>query len=472
MTGAIFLWLPISHPGKSVSFIDCLFVGSSAFSNTGLSTVDVAATFNWFGKFITFILINVGGIGWFTLKIFVITYILKKKTNRADIAYGETEVGTVKKQETLGLVFSLTITSFGSTLIFGTVFGFLFATQAPNDVLQTLGSTPISSVTMKGHWGTAFLTGYYHAAASINNLGLDIIQGNVSIGPYSGNYTIQVFTLFLFVLGGVGFGVVYDIYRYLRFKAAGKAFNFSLLTKISVVSYFAIAAVGLSITYIAEGARVGNDNSHAFLGTNHFGSIGTRLWALAFNSFSTRNAGFSTMNVNELSGTSKLVFSILMYIGAGPGSTAGGLRTTTTAVLLISFIAKLRGKTTTTVFKRQIPDAVTSKAAMNFFFSLTLLIVAFMLVSIIQNPVSATLTDGTPIQNNITEINVLFVVASAFGTTGLSTCDLSHFTIAPKIILILLMFMGRMGISTTMAQFASPKAQKNKNFAEEGINLG
>ena len=459
--GTFLLWLPISQKsGANISFLDALFMSSSSFSDTGLSTLSVADTFNYFGKFIILILLNVGGVGLFTIKIFILKYILNRKVSFSEISDGSAEVGTNNKNETLGLVFSSIIISLFSTFFFGLIFGIMFATIHNNPILS---NNAVPDPDLYGNWGNSILTGIFHASASVNNSGLDVFKGDVSMAPYSGNIGIQVLTIFLFIIGGIGFGVFYDVYKYLLSKKTGTAFSFSLVTKISVVTYAIISLLGLSLVYLSEGLATIN-NSDAFLnGDNQ----GYKSWALAFNTFSTRNAGFSTMDLGKAGGLNPLktmIQALMMFIGSGPGSTAGGLRTTTFAIIVIATWSSIRGHKRTHIFNRSIPSETIRSSLMIFISSIILTFVTIMFISLFE-------IIGGNDQFDI--LDIVFVTLSAYGTTGLSTVAISTSTVASKLMIIVIMFIGQLGMSTTLSQLKTRKVIiSDKTFIEESVSLG
>ncbi len=489
LTGALLLWLPISHTsefnktngGFGLGFIDALFVSSSAFSDTGLSTVGISDTFNVLGQFVTLILLQIGGIGWFTIKIFFLHWILRKQTRYNDIADGSSELGTVRKQETLGLIFTAVIVSLSATLIGGLIFGSIFIGTGLS------GMGPIQ----------AFWTGIYHAATSVNNSGLDIFKDDTSVAYLYGapgtnipaEVSIEVITMFLFILGGVGFGIIYDIYKWINHRYAGETFSFSLVTKLSVVIYVVVALIGLSLAFISEGLAVINPENHSLLSDTYgmnasfFNLDGTpvqidgqnvgeawnetslpfRMWTLTFNTFSTRNAGFSSMPLNTLQSSTQLIYCVMMFIGSGPGSTAGGIRTTTFGVLIVSLWQMARNKPQAHAFGKGIPREVTNKAFVILVGSLLLVTAEVLIISI---------TEGVAGTSETTFLDNTFVVFSAYGTTGLSTAGLGDYHWVSKLSLIILMFIGQMGISNTISQVKTKQIRHQRQYVEQSINLG
>lgn len=465
LIGSLLLFLPISqNEGQSINFLDALFISSSSFSDTGLSTKGISDTFNWFGQLIILILVNVGGVGFFTIKIFILTYIFRKRLAYSDISDVSSEVGTSNKNETLGLVFSSIIISLSSSIIFGFIFSFIFY----------WGALPSGAIIGDGY-GPSLWAGLFHASSSINNAGFDIFNGDTSmavLGNGGSAITIQAFTLCLSIIGGIGFGVAYDIYLYIKSKTTGQTFSFSLVTKISVVSYATIAMVGLGLVYMSEGIEIAT-NSNSFLingdglrqpelptGTNIFYNI----WALTFSTFSTRNLGFSTMELSATNTTTQMIQGIMMFIGSGPGSTAGGLRTTTLFVLVISAWSFIKNKRSTNIFKRSIPIDIVRNSFRILIISLNLIVFSVISIYIAERLGSSKLDLK----------DIIFLTLSAYGTTGLSLFSLSGdaLEIYSKILLILIMFIGQVGVLIMMSQFKLKEKEIQKEYPEEYVNLG
>ncbi len=543
LTGALLLWAPFTHTSSfnneygnfGVSFIDALFVSSSAFSDTGLSPLGISDTFNFFGQLVTLLLLQVGGVGWFTIKIFILTFILRKATTYNSIADGSSELGTADKNNTLGLVFCAIVISSVATLVGGLIFSLIF------------NFTGVDGI--ENYW-QALWVGLYHAAASVNNSGLDIFSANDSMTTlysateevlniddasyYLNNFAgvkvgweilIESLTLFLFVLGGIGFGIFYDIYVWGKSKSSGEIFHFSVITKLCVVTYASVAFIGLALSFTSEGLAILGDHKGSFLSSDWYGvskegiiniavhstvdevnsaihsgmfgevslvDISTneeiiaytgevftseiesaavfyhtneafRWWTLTFNTFSTRNAGFASMDLDYLHETTKLIFSVMMFIGSGPGSTAGGLRTTTFSVLIVSLWAGARNKPQAHAYGKGVPTEVTRQAYAILSLSLAIVFINVVIISITEIALGHTTNSF---------IDNMFVVFSAYGTTGLAIADLGSYHWVSKVALILVMFIGQMGISNTLNQLKSKQIKHQRTYVEEHINLG
>ncbi len=478
--GGFLLWTPWTQKTSNwgeIKFVDALFISASAFSDTGLSTLGVSDTFNKFGQFVIFLLFQLGGIGLFTIKIVFIKYILRRVVPHKVTVQAQEEFGTTTKKETLNILKVAVYVNLVATVVFGIIFGIMFATVEAKplywDFNKEIGKIEIikgeGDPGLKGNWGEAFWAGFFHAGSSINNAGFDIFKHNKSLGVYYGNYWIQIFTVFLLVLGGIGFTVVYDVQEYFKKKYRKEKFTFSLLTKISVVSYLIIVIVGMLSTYMFEGIQAVRNYDEAWLTRGDTGvSHASRAWAVAFTTFSTRNAGFATIDLNFLSVGTTVNHGLLMFIGSGPGSTAGGIRTTTTAVIFLTIWAYMRGRNHTSAFNRTIPQEQVKESFLIYAYSTILVFTSILVIAGVESKMDH------PIASQGLFMHTFYLVSSAFGTTGLSTVDVGRAHTFTKVWIIFVMFIGQLGIGTTMKQMRTKRSRGNSEsiFIEEGINLG
>ncbi len=463
--GGILLWFPIFKidGSKNVGFIDSLFISSSAFSDTGLSTVSISDTYNFFGQLIIMILIIIGGIGFFSMKVFLINIIFLKKIDNEEKQQVSNEMSIDKNfNESISIIKISIIAMISSIFVFGIVFGFLFATVEPVHLSETIDSN------LKGNWLDSFWTGFFHANSSINNAGFDIFNGDVSLASYYGNYFIQFLTIILFIFGGIGFLVIYDVYLYFKNLYRGKKFKFSLFTKISSLSYLLVAFFGLFFSFSFEILNFLIEGENSFLGANDLGSPMQKTMAITFNTFSTRNAGFSTIDIKNFSPLTKINFSLLMFIGSGPGSTAGGIRTTTFFVLILYLYSKIKKRQTTDVFNRTIEKKTIIKATKILLFSLLLVFLSSSIVSI---------TELAILKKEQSYLDIIFLLSSSFGTVGLSTFPLSELSQFSKVVIILVMFIGQFGAANAISLLNlgeienKEKSLETSIYIKESINL-
>lgn len=388
--GIFLLKLPFStQTGTALSWVDSIFLSTSAVCVTGLSTIaDISGTLSVFGKIVLALLIQIGGIGIVTIAIYVLIllgikigvterYIIKEALNQHSMS------GVVR------LVRSIVIT----TLIiefFGMVINFIVFIQ-DFSFWKALGVSA------------------FHSISSFNNAGFDIL-GSSSLQAYSGNVLLNLNTMLLIVVGGIGFIVIRDILASKRWS------ELSLYSKIVLKITAFLIVSGTLIIKLFEYANV------------------TWLQAI-FQSITTRTAGFSTIDMNMFSFSTLVVIIVFMFIGASPNSTGGGIKTTTFYIMFKSVVSFMKGKPVI-VNNRRIDTETRNKA-----FTLTTL----ALVSVITVFIILTRIEANNPDIEMSFLKMLFETFSAFGTVGLSMGITPHLMPASKVILSVLMFMGRLG---------------------------
>ena len=477
IVGSLLLMIPIMRY-KDVAYVDLLFTSASSFSDTGLTTVTTAETFSAYGQAVIAILILLGGVGWFALKMYIFNILFGRPISfnaRQTLATerGNTKIGVTRHliKVSISILFILLFVSAVALSLY-----FYFAEPdldpfhslkpgAASDMI--IGESPYMDVTTSLRWG------FFHAISGLNNAGFDII-GAHSLQPYYNHFAIQIIFIVLFVIGGIGYPVIYDIYMWFRSKFTGESFKFSLFTKLSCTVYALLTIVGLGTTFALE------MSAHEYVGEKfsapvrplwqdpNYGDGGHKTMALIFNTMSTRNAGFATIDMKDLSSGTLFLYSFLMFIGSAPSSTAGGIRTTTLGVIMVALWSKLRGKKQVTMFNRAIKPETVSRS----FIVVTsaLLITLFIMVI---GMTSYTEYGGDVSQHQHPFNHIIFEVSSAFGTTGLSTGVTPHLSIATKIGLIWLMFIGQLGVSSSILVWDSKQNKYKKySYVEEDVTVG
>ncbi len=390
IVGIFLLKLPIStQTEESLSWVDSMFLSFSAVCVTGLSTVpDIMATLSVFGKVVLALLIQIGGLGIVTIAIYVLIIL--------GIKIGVTERYVIKEalnqhsmSGVLRLVRSIIITSL-IIEFFGMCVNFIVFSQTM-EFWQALGVSA------------------FHSISSFNNAGFDIL-GSTSLQMYSDNILLNINTMLLIVVGGIGFIVIRDI------LAKRKWSQLSIYSRIVLTTTFILIVGGTLIIKLFEW----NDVS----------------WLEAiFTSVTTRTAGFSTVDMNMFSFSTLMVIMIFMFIGASPNSTGGGVKTTTVFAIFKSIFSFLRNKRT--IHKnRKIGAETVTKAFTLVGLALTSIFVVFITVAAIEQNNTST---------DMSFIKILFEVVSSFGTVGLSMGVTPYLMPASKVILSLLMFVGRLG---------------------------
>jgi Trk-type K+ transport system membrane component len=424
---AILLKLPISlKAGATISFVDALFTSASAVSVTGLTTVGINDTLSSFGIGVLIVAFQFGGIGVMTLGSFYWLLfgqeigLLQRKMIMID--QNRNNLSGLVQLMKLVLGFTLILEAI-STLAFGLYFYFT------------------------GEYGTiwrALYYGMFHTISAFTNAGFDLF-GN-SLLNYSSDYFVQVLTIFLIVLGGIGFPVVAELREY--WWGGHKNFRFSLFTKLTLVTTSVLLLFGTIGFWLTE-------RTHALAGMSWHGKILTAL----FTSVTSRSAGLTTIDMSTITEASLLLVSILMFIGASPSSMGGGVRTTTVAVIVLALIAYARGEKEPKVFGRMISQEDSLKSFVFFLTGIALLLGGIFILLIAE-------------PNRWGVSAILFEVASAFGTCGLSTGVTADLGTVSKISLIVLMFIGRIGLFLFYSLFTNGKKKPLIRFPEEKLIIG
>lgn len=477
LVGSLILFFPWTHNTSSSmkldfnGYTDALFTTASAFSDTGLVTVTTQSNWNMFGQAVIATLIFIGGIGFFALKIFIINYIfhignfdLNKRellnTERGDDSFQSSKL-------VINSIKFIIIVVISGGLILSCYFYFIPPSSSivnaanPSDKIAYLPENPVGNLSL------AFRFGFFHSISALNNAGFDIM-GNGSLIPYYNNTGLQAIIIVLFIIGGIGYPVIYDFTRYLKVKIRNPKtkFKWSLITKISTLTYLIVTILGFSVTLAFEWG--GNS---VFWQKPEYGNTWTKIWAILFTSFSTRSAGFTTVNLNDFSQASLTIFAVQMFIGAAPASTGGGIRTTTLAIVMVSIISKMIGHQSTRMHKRKIKDDTVKMAGNVFIISLVIVIIGTLILHTSLTTYSN--FGGSLDENKYNSAHLLFEVASAFGTTGLTGGITPNLNAVSKYTLIFIMFIGQFGVSSTILVWKNRSTSSNKyEFLEEDIAIG
>lgn len=409
LIGAVILMLPISvKEGMQVSPIDALFTSTSAVCVTGLVVVDTADTFHVFGQAVVALLIQIGGLGVSSVGVAIILMAGKKVTFKERVMVKEalnldSMKGIVRLIKAV-LLLTLCFEAAGALISF-----FVFVQDFP--LMKAIGLS------------------IFHSIAAFNNSGFDVLGGFQNLMGYRDNILLNVTTCILIIFGGLGFYVIKEVINKRSFK------KLSLHSKV-VISMSAILLVaGTLLLKFTEDI--------------------TWLGAF-FQSTSARTAGFCTYPLGEFTNAGLFVMIILMFIGASPGSTGGGIKTTTAFTLFKSAYSMSTNRHCMG-FKRKIPNDVIVKAFIITFLAAILICVDTLLISILEPQFSF--------------IQILFEVVSAFGTVGLSTGITTELGVISKLIIIVTMFIGRLG-PLTMASIWIYKPTSNIKYSEENLTIG
>lgn len=418
LAGAFVLCLPVSsRSGEWMNFLDAIFTATSAVSTTGLTVVgDTATYFGAFGQAVLLILIQFGGVGFMCITT-LIMMLLRRKITISDRMIMQAEFN---QKDSRGMV-----------------------RLGRNIMLVTLGIEGIGFLLLlypfvERNGGIGVWQALFTSVSAFCNAGFDVMgvtQGaGTSLMGFAGNVTVNLSVSFLIIAGGFGFTVLMDIGR-----KKGDFRKFTYHTKIVIITSFVLIVIGWLFYFGAE-----------YYGQAMSGmTAGDKLLASFFQSVSPRSTGFATIEQSNMTSASKFMTMLLMFVGASPGSTGGGIRTTTLAIIILVSIAGIRGNDEVTVFKRKISSRNSRKAVGVFVASLLAVIIATLILLITE--------EGHAAPETLTFENVLFETISAYTTAGLSCGITGTLSIPGKIIMSLLMFFGRVGMVTIGLMFLHKK---------------
>ncbi|MFH1460314.1 MAG: TrkH family potassium uptake protein [Candidatus Omnitrophota bacterium] len=426
LLGAVLLTLPLSTKnGEGLSFVDALFTATSATCVTGLIVQDTGNFFSLFGQCVILLLIQVGALGIMTFSVTLFLAAGKSISNREAMAMQD-----VLDQDSIAGILELVIFIAKMTIIIellGTIFLYF-------------GFEPYISDP-----GQRMYVSVFHSISAFCNAGFSVFPD--SLMKFSRDVTINLTISFLIIFGGLGFIVVKDIRdKYIKDERP-KSIGLKLHTKLVLVMTIILLIAGTVFIYFAEYNQILKGMPFR-----------DQILISFFQSVSARTAGFNTVDIGRMNNASLFVIIILMFIGASAGSTGGGIKTTTFWVIIESFFSNLKNKDNISVFKRKIPDSIVGKSIAIFVLSLALVIVFMYLVSCYETQISFR--------------DLIFEVVSAFGTVGLSCGITGSLHVPGKLLITILMFLGRLGPLTAVLAFAGYKRKINYTYAEEKLMVG
>ncbi|AHI52474.1 TrkH family potassium uptake protein [Spiroplasma culicicola] len=477
----------LSIPGIMINkehewnFITGIFTASSAISDTGINMVYTYSDYSILGQFLILAMIKIGGIGLLTFKI-VLLVMFNKKVSLDDQSVAKTERGSGTLANTVEMIrdafiFLTVVEILGSFALF---FGFYFTPPGETIEAGTFVS-PYQSFS-KSLW-----YGIFHSISAVNNAGFDII-GQQSLMPYNQEgvqaYHLQWIFMIQWIIGGLGYPTYHDIKRKIKAKKEGKQVRFSLFTKLNFVVYLTLFLIGPLLVFCSEYFTQEHSRIMEYVDENNNST--ERHWKpwyvwsmdIIFNVTSCRNAGFSTVDVNDFTAGSKFIMSIWMFIGSAPSSTAGGIRTTTFAICIIGIVSIMKNKHSVEAFKKKIPDETVKRSFAVVFLSMLIIMTSIFIVYLDSNVMLTQTTDGNeglPQDSENTIIRLILYVCSAFGTVGFQPFkpdQIIQMGVLSKIALILTMFIGQLGISNTLLAFVKPKNKQNFGYLEEEVTIG
>jgi trk system potassium uptake protein TrkH len=409
LLGAFLLFLPISHrEGVDVAFIDALFTSTSAVCVTGLIAIDTYDTFNVFGQIVVALLIQVGGLGVTSVGVGFMLLARKKVDFKDRILVKEalnldSMKGVVKLVKSV-LLMTLCFEGVGAVLSF-----IVFSKDYP--LVRAIG------------------TSLFHSVASFNNAGFDNLGAFKNLLDYQSNVLLNLTTCGLIIFGGLGFVVIKEIIHKRSFR------KFSLHSKVVITMSVFLLVLGTVLLKFSEDI--------SWLGAFFF-------------STSARTAGFSTYPVGDFTNASLFILIILMFIGASPGSTGGGIKTTTAFTLFRSAYSVSTNRHCE-AFKRKLPGEIVMKAFLLAFLAMILVCFSTLVLCVLEP--------------GYTFIQLLFEVVSGFGTVGLSTGITKDLKPISELVIVITMYIGRVG-PLTIASLWSVRPKTNVSYSEEAITIG
>ncbi len=430
--GTFVLLLPQSTVARSIPFIDALFTATSAVCVTGLACVDIGTTFTLLGQVTILVLIQLGGIG---VAFFAILFGL--------VFTGRINVG----QKSL---FSSTMTPHAQWDIWG-VFRIILAVTVTVELIgAVLIAIPMADVT-GGDPVRAFYYGIFHSVSAFCNAGFSLLPENLIAVKREPLAIIPIMSLI--VIGGIGFFVIDDLLQVIRTR---RRHPLTLHTKVVLTTTALLIVIGAAVIGFFE-----------FHNTLAGHSTGILIMDSLFNSITPRTAGFNTVNMAHMLNPSILVVIVLMFIGASPASTGGGVKTSTFAVIILLIRSQFRGDGAVSAFKRTVPTDTVLTAHIIMALSTALVIIMTFLV------LSFDLV-GAPakIAGHGIFVSSLFETVSAFGTVGLSMGITPYLSWASKFLISVTMFIGRVGPLTVLLALQKRAGAVQFTYSEENLMVG
>lgn len=425
LLGAVLLWLPFSNQ-EPLAFADALFTSVSAVCVTGLLTIVPATQFTVAGQIILLLLIQIGGLGVIACTIAFFLILRKKITMKERVMI----------QQTYGLDTLSGLVKYIILILKGT-----FLVEGIGACFYAVKFIP------EFGWGKGIAYSVFQSISAFCNAGIDIL-GNQSYKGYVTSPVINITTMLLIVLSGLGFLVWHDIGKTIAHVWKQKLPKKRMLTRLGLQSKIVLVMTAFLITVGTLGFFLLEYRNPETMGTM---SVGQKLMASAFQSITSRTAGFAAVSQGDLTPASKLLGCILMFVGGSPGGTAGGVKTTTIALLLLVCGSVLRGSKDAECFGRRISSTIVNSA-------ITIILVTFLIwvggIALI-----------TILEPNVEFLDIMYEATSAIATVGLSADLTPLLGRGSQAVLMILMYAGRIGPMTMALVFAG-KARKSSQLRE------
>ena len=437
--GTILLKLPFATT-NGIHFIDALFTATSAVCITGLAVVDTETAFTLFGQTVIMLLIQSGGLGILTFASYFSFFFkggssFETQIAMADISEAD-KLGDIFKTLKRILLITLSIECIGAIFIYASIDPLLLPS-----------------------WGERAFFALFHAISAFCNAGFSLLSNGIMQEGYVTNYAFQLSLIFLFVMGGLGFPIVVNLIKYVKHivkstflrlargkKNVHKPWVLTLGSRINLATTFTLIVVGTVLFFVSEYSNT--------LSPHH--GVGKFVTAL-FSSTVSRTAGFNSIDYGQLHTASVLLIICLMWIGASPVSTGGGIKTSTFAILVLNIISLAKGKNKIEVYRREISDISVRRAFATVGLSIFAIGFGAVLVSIFDPQFSF--------------LTVLFECVSAYGTVGLTMGITTKLGIASKVVICFLMFIGRVTFLTVLIALFKHVRKANYAYPTEEITI-
>ena len=422
-TGSLLLTLPPMYEGEGIAYLDALFTATSAVCVTGLVVVDTGSFYTLPGQVIIMVLIFIGSLGFMTMTTLIFIFLGRRISLRDRIIVKE-----ALNQESLAGLVPLVKTVAQMALFFIMI----------GAVLLSVKFIPVYG------YGQGFFFAFFHAISAFGNAGFDLFGGYDSLTLFPADYLVNGTIMVLFIFGGLGFTVIHELSNRLRFRH-----RLSLHSHLVLVITAFLLVLGTAFVFILEynnPLTIGNING------------GAKIFTALFTSATARTAGFNVLETGAMSYSTLVILMALMFIGASPTSTGGGVKTTTFGVVLITFIAMISGRKEPVIFMRRFPLYQIMRAVSIMSAAVGLIFLTTFALTLFEDH---------------DFLSLLFEAFSAFGTVGLSTGITPELSGPGKAALIVTMFCGRIGPLTLLVALTLKKPEaESLQYPEENLMIG
>lgn len=454
MAGTALLMLPLSAVnGEGIGFVDSFFLSTSAACVTGLSVLDISSQLTLFGQLVILTLIQIGGLGIMTLSTFFIFML----SGRIGFTQREVLIDTFSQdpiKEMAHLLRTIVLVTF---------------------TIETVGAI-ILTIRFNSDYplAQAVYYGVFHSVSAFCNAGFSLF--NDSFVAYRGDWVINLVLITLITLGGFGFLVIMDIFtqrRYLQQSSAGWRGwrgRFGWLRARSWRRYWYKLTLHTRVVFLVSSLLV-LVGTVLFFGMEYMNSLqglplGEKFLASLFQSVTARTAGFNTLEIGQMTNAALMIFLVLMFIGASPGSCGGGIKTTTFAVLMSSVFARFRFRTDVNLLQRRIPEETVSRATT---------VISFSVMAVVLFSIILMVSEVPRIPHQETRglfMDYVFEVFSAFATVGLSVGVTSTLSVIGKLAITILMFVGRLGPLTVALAMHGRQNPPQYKYMQSNLLVG